>query len=473
MKSNISVDCKILCLGDIILDTYCFGEVNRISPEAPIPVLKLNKESNIIGGSGNVARNICSAGKKCHLISVSGKDSEALMIKKLLNTTENLSFELFSETGRPTTKKRRFVSGNHQILRVDQESTKPINQTLEKKIISRVKSIIAYFDIIIISDYNKGMLTKSLLEEIFKISKMKNKISIVDPKRQDFSFYSNADIITPNFKELLSANNITGSIEDTNQIILDYSKKLIKRYSFNSVLTTRSSKGITLVEKRAVHNFSSKAKEVFDVSGAGDTVVAYLAASLISGKELVESAKIANKAAGIAVGKFGTASVKINEVFDEKKNSKILSLTQAKRFLKKKELKVGFTNGCFDLIHRGHIEFLKKARSQCELLIVGLNTDFSVSTLKGPSRPIIPENERAIHLSNFSFVDIIILFNDKTPINLIKQLKPNFLFKGRDYEREDVVGGKEISKWGGKIKLLDLIKGKSTTKIVERIKNGT
>ena len=317
------------------------------------------------------------------------------------------------------------------------------------------------------------MLTKSLLEEIFKISKMKNKISIVDPKRQDFSFYSNADIITPNFKELLSANNIKGSIEDTDQIILDYSKKLIKRYSFNSVLTTRSSKGITLVEKRAVHNFSSKAKEVFDVSGAGDTVVAYLAASLISGKELVESAKIANKAAGIAVGKFGTASVKINEVFDEKKNSKILSLTQAKRFLKKKELKVGFTNGCFDLIHRGHIEFLKKARSQCELLIVGLNTDFSVSTLKGPSRPIIPENERAIHLSNFSFVDIIILFNDKTPINLIKQLKPNFLFKGRDYDREDVVGGKEISKWGGKIKLLDLIKGKSTTKIVERIKNGT
>ena len=472
MKANIDLDCKILCLGDIILDTYCFGEVNRISPEAPIPVLKLNKESNIIGGSGNVARNICAAGKKCHLISISGNDSESLVIKKLLNKTKNLSFELFKEINRVTTKKRRFVSGNYQILRVDEESTKSINQSLETKIVSRINSIIQGFDIIIISDYNKGMLTKRLVEEVLRISRINKKISIVDPKRKDFGFYKNADIITPNFKELLKANNIEDVIEDTNQVILDLSKKMIKKYSFNSVITTRSSKGMTLVQKSAVHNFLSNAKEVFDVSGAGDTVVAYLAASLTSGKDLVESAKIANKAAGVAVGKFGTARVKINEVNDENRNEKIHTLSGAKKFLKNKKLKIGFTNGCFDLIHQGHIDFLKNARSRCELLIVGLNSDSSVSNLKGSSRPIISENERSLHLSNFEFVDMIILFNEKTPIKLIKELKPEFLFKGKDYKEEEVVGRKELSFWGGKVILLPFVKGKSTTKLIERIKNG-
>ena len=297
----------------------------------------------------------------------------------------------------------------------------------------------------------------------------------MDPKRKDFSIYSNADIITPNFKELLQATNFPEDSENSDELVEKLSKAIARKYSFSNVITTRSSKGMAVISKNKSVNLSSEAKEVFDVSGAGDTVVAYLSVELSKGKNIIDASKIANSAAGVAVGKFGTASVKRQEI---KKNFKVVnkvsSLKEAKKLLKDFDDKIiGFTNGCFDLVHRGHIEFLKQARSQCDILILGLNSDSSVQKLKGKNRPIVPQNERAIILENLNFVDLIIIFYELTPIKLIEGLKPDIIFKGKDYKINEVIGSELIRKWNGKVKLVPLIRGNSTSNIVKRIKDGS
>ena len=463
----------VLCIGDVILDCYSEGLIDRISPEAPIPILKLLKsEKMVLGGSGNVARNICEAGSKCHLISVVGVDDDSDRIIKLCNQEKNLTFDLIQDNKRCTTKKQRFVSGNQQIIRVDREETNSIDEKIEDKIYKKFVKIIVKCDVVVISDYNKGVLTKTLTTKIIRLSKKKRKIVIVDPKKDDLGFYKNANIITPNQKELLGIES-----KEINQKTIDkISQKLIKKYGFDIVVTTKSSEGISVVRKNN-KNFSipSKAKEVFDVSGAGDTVVSFIASGLARGEDFENSVKLANEAAGIVVGKFGTAVVKRSEVENkEENNKKILAIDDLIFQLKQRESKkIGFTNGCFDLIHQGHIDYLKKAKKMCDFLIIGLNNDRSVRKLKGDARPILNESERASILSCFEFVDCVILFNEDTPIKLIKKLKPHFLFKGDDYTLNEVVGKNEIKKWNGEVILIKCTKNKSTSRIIERIKNGT
>ena len=463
----------VLCIGDVILDYYSEGIIERISPEAPIPVLKLLKsERMVLGGSGNVARNICEAGSKCHLISVVGVDEDSERIAKLCNQEKNLTFDLIQDNQRCTTKKQRFVSGNQQIIRVDREETNTINKKIEASIYNKIVKKILKCDVVVISDYNKGVLTKSLTTKIIRLSKKKNKIVIVDPKRDDLGFYRNANIITPNQKELLGVES-----KEINQKTIDQvSLKLIKKYGFDAVVTTKSSEGISVVKKKK-KNFCipSKAKEVFDVSGAGDTVVAFIASGLARGEDFENSVKLANEAAGIVVGKFGTAVVNRLEVENKNvNNKKIVALDDLIFQLKQRESKkIGFTNGCFDLIHQGHIDYLRKAKERCDFLIIGLNNDNSVRKLKGKTRPILNESERASILSCFEFVDRIVLFNEDTPIKLIKKLKPYFLFKGDDYNLNEVAGKDEIKEWNGKVVLIKCTKNKSTSRIIERIKNGT
>ncbi|MFL2679862.1 MAG: D-glycero-beta-D-manno-heptose 1-phosphate adenylyltransferase [Alphaproteobacteria bacterium] len=474
MKKN-QIKKSILCVGDIILDSYQDGKIDRISPEAPIPVLKiLRKDKKFIGGSGNVARNISAAGESCHLISVIGVDENAITLRKLCKEIPNLSVDLIKDKNRPTTFKKRFVSGSQQILRVDEEKNHSIDISIEKEIIKRFEAKISEFKVVVISDYNKGMLTKSLLKKIITFSKKKNKIVIVDPKNDDFSIYGNANIITPNLKELLKATRSHDS--PTNKNIEVLSKRLISKYKIDTIITTRSADGISIISKKAkTLHLPSKAKEVFDVSGAGDTVVSYLASGILRDKSLGESVKLANEAASIAVAKFGTATVKRIEVNKKiYKSKKVCSLSELIEEIKNSDLKkVGFTNGCFDLLHQGHLDYLKQSRDKCDFLILGLNSDLSVKILKGKKRPIIKQKERAEILSNFDFIDRIVIFNERTPINLIKKIKPIYLFKGSDYKREQVVGSKEIKKWGGKVILINYLKGKSTSKIIERIQNGT
>jgi len=469
---------RVLCIGDIILDSYSHGDVKRISPEAPIPVLKINNNKyEVLGGCGNVAKNICGAGSKCHIISVCGDDKESLVLKKLLKDAKKLTFNLLTDPTRCTTKKIRFVSGNQQILRVDKEFNKPISSKLEAKVLKILKSKIDFFDVVVLSDYSKGFLTDNLLKNIIEISKKKEKVVIVDPKKSDFHPYKGADIITPNFKELLEASKFEKNKkkENNSNIVVTLSKELLRKYKFDAIVTTRSSDGISIVDNNNDYlHLPSKAQEVFDVSGAGDTVIAYIAAGIAKGKSLFNATEIANDAAGIAVGKFGTTVVNEKDLLNSNQSKKLLKLEELYNDLKKYKTKtIGFTNGCFDLIHQGHIFYLKEARKMCDFLILGLNSDNSIKKIKGKDRPILSQIERSEILKNFDFIDRILIFNEETPINLIKKIKPNIIFKGDDYSVKEVVGSEEMKKWGGQIKLIKCVKGKSTSNIIRKIKNVT
>ena len=469
---------KILCIGDLILDHYVHGDIDRISPEAPIPILKANdKNYNILGGCGNVARNICSANNKCHLISIVGKDDDGLRLKEIIRRIKNLTSNLIVDPVRCTTKKTRYVCENQQILRVDKEMENPISTAIELKIIKLLKKKINDCNVIVLSDYNKGVLTNNLIKRIIKIAKDYKKILIVDPKKKDFSVYAGATFITPNLKELKAATNTLGisTKSNENSLVLKLSKKIINKFDFKAVITTRSSNGISVVtDVGSFFHLPSEAKEVFDVSGAGDTVLAYLSSSISKGESLESSIKISNVAAGLAVAKFGTSVVSIDEIENTKqiKNNKVVTHQDISKILRDYdgEKIIGFTNGCFDLLHTGHISYLKSAKQKCDLLILGLNSDESIKKLKGKNRPIVEQKDRVEILSSFPFVDKIVVFEEATPIKLIKKIKPNVIFKGKDYKKKDVVGFYESKKWQGKVILIDFVENKSTTNLIERIK---
>ena len=469
---------KILCVGDLILDHYVHGDIDRISPEAPIPILKANDRNyNILGGCGNVARNICSANNKCHLISIVGNDDDGLKLKEIIKKIKNLTSSLIVDPVRCTTKKTRYVCENQQILRVDKEMENPISSAIELKIIKLLKKKINDCNVIVLSDYNKGVLTNNLIKKIIKIAKDYKKILIVDPKKKDFSVYAGATFITPNLKELKGATNTLGISTKSNEdsLVLKLSKKIINKFDFKAVITTRSSNGISVVtDVGSFFHLPSEAKEVFDVSGAGDTVLAYLSSSISKGESLESSIKISNVAAGLAVAKFGTSVVSIDEIDNIKqiKNNKVITNQDISKILKDydSEKIIGFTNGCFDLLHTGHISYLKSAKQKCDILILGLNSDESIKKLKGKNRPIVEQKDRVEILSSFPFVDKIVVFEEVTPIKLIKKIKPNIIFKGKDYKKKDVVGFYESKKWHGRVILIDFVENKSTTNLIERIK---
>ncbi len=464
---------KILCIGDIILDSYEFGNVKKISPEAPIPIFKSLKEHYVLGGAGNVARNIISGGAYCHILSVIGDDSSGKVLRSKISEIPKLKCNLIIEKNRRTTKKKRYISDNQQVLRVDDEVDNRIKDITEKKILNLFTKLVIKFDIVIISDYDKGVLTENLVQEIIKISKKNKKTVIVDPKRDSFFLYRGANIITPNHNELINASKLLPNQKsDELENINFLSRKLSNKFSIDIIITTRSSKGMFVYQKKKKSfKLKSEAIEVYDVSGAGDTVVAYLALGISSGHTLYESAILSNKAAGIAVGKFGTASVKSSELGKENFFEKIVSESQAIKILDKfrNNSLIGFTNGCFDLIHFGHINYFLDIRKHCDFLILGLNSDKSVKLNKGATRPIMNGTERAKILACFPFIDLIVFFNEKTPLALMKKMKPNIIFKGKDYLPSEVIGKDEVKKWGGKLILIDYIKGFSTTKILKKV----
>ena len=479
MYSNRFNKVKILCIGDIILDCYASGTVDKISPEAPIPIFKLNKKEYILGGVANVARNISSGGGHCNLISVIGKDIAGKKIMQLLQSDKKIEPFFVTDPERMTTVKTRFVSGPQQILRVDDEKDIEINKLVENKLLNIFKKKLINSDLVILSDYAKGLLTRNLIKGIINLSKKAKKLIIVDPKKDDFSIYKGADIITPNSKELLNATRQIASYKKNNpkneENFSFLSKNLLKENNFKTVITTRSSKGMLICSQDKEFSLSSEALEVFDVSGAGDTVVAYLALGISSGLSLEDAAYLSNKAAGVAVGKFGTAAVDYLELNKNNEQDKKITLSQTTQLLKNisKEKKIGFTNGCFDLLHAGHVKFLLEARKMCDYLILGLNSDKSIKLIKGKNRPITNQNERVKILSLLPFIDSIIIFDEMTPLNLIRKLKPNLLFKGKDYILKDVIGNEDLKSWGGKVVLIDYVDGYSTTKFIKRIKNGT
>lgn len=468
-------EATILCVGDVMLDRFTYGAVQRISPEAPVPVVRVAYSDAMPGGAGNVARNMTVLGAQCHLLSVTGADEAGDELTALMSALPGLICHTVTDRTRPTTTKTRFVAANQQVLRVDNEVDTQISQDVGKELIDRAISLLPDVDVVVLSDYAKGVLTAQVTSAIVTAARAAGVPVIVDPKGRDYAKYLGASLITPNLKEL---HEVTG-IEATTDEAVERAVKPLFEY-VEAVLVTRSELGASFLRRDgAVAHLPTTAREVFDISGAGDTVVATLAVAIGVGIEAARAAELANVAAGIVVGKVGTAAVEMRELLDatrrEERGSLLDKLGETEdvvslaRRWKSEGRRVGFTNGCFDLVHPGHISLLSQAAAQCDRLIVGLNSDASVRRLKGPERPIQSELSRALVLAAIAGVDAVVLFDEDTPAALIAKLRPDVLIKGADYAPSDVVGADFVQSYGGTLYLADLTPGQSTTRMVDRI----
>ena len=468
---------KIFCLGDIMLDNYIIGNTNRISPEGPIPVLDIVKEVKMLGGVGNVVRNLSTLATETHLVSLLGNDLMSNEVEKKLNII-NVNKDLVRDSNRPTITKSRYISNNQQILRVDKEKTDFIDKKVENKIFNYSKKRILKTDVVIISDYNKGLITKNLLKRIVSFANKNKKPVIIDPKSTDFDKYKGATIVTPNIKEL---ELVVKKKLNSDKEIINISKKLIFKFNFKHLLITMGKSGMMLISKnnKNVIKFDAEAKEVFDVSGAGDTVASFIAAGIGSSLKIEEVIKIANIAAGVVVGKTGTSVAHLSEILlaINKNNyhlSKVMNLNETIKvinFWKEKKEKIGFTNGCFDYLHPGHVSLFKQAKKKCSKLIVAINSDKSIKNNKGPLRPKQKLNIRLQVLNSIPYIDLIIVFSEKTPIEIIKKIKPNLLVKGSDYKENQIIGAKEVKKNKGKILRAKILSNFSSSNIIDEILN--
>jgi D-beta-D-heptose 7-phosphate kinase/D-beta-D-heptose 1-phosphate adenosyltransferase len=470
-------DTVVLCVGDAMLDRFVYGAVERISPEAPIPVLRIERETAMLGGAGNVVRNVVALGGHPAFLSVLGDDAPGREVTGLIGEHAAIDPCIVVEPGRRTTIKTRFFASSQQLLRADSETSAALGATVRQQLLSRADRLVAEVGAVVLSDYGKGVLGNGMPAELIARARAAGKPVVVDPKGTDFTVYAGATVITPNRKELRDA---TGMAVETDDEVVAAARHLIATCDLQAVLVTRSQDGMTLVlADGAAHHLPAEAQEVFDVSGAGDTVVATLATAIASGASLLEGARIANVAAGIVVAKVGTAVAYANEIVSALHHddlwageSKVLGLDAAMEAVdrwRRKGLKVGFTNGCFDLLHPGHVSILTQSRAACDRLVVGLNSDASVARLKGPTRPVQSEAARATVLASLATVDMVVIFGEDTPLALIEALRPDVLVKGADYTVATVVGAEQVQSWGGKVVLAQLVDGQSTTNTIKRM----
>jgi len=467
----------VLCVGDAMLDRFVYGSVERISPEAPIPVLCIERETAMLGGAGNVVRNLVAVGAAPAFVSVVGDDTAGREVTRLVGEHGEIDPCIVVEPDRQTTIKTRFFASHQQLLRADRESRSPVGDAIRDQLLTRVQRLLPKAGVMVLSDYGKGVLAAPIAAELIRRAKAAGKQVIVDPKGTDYTIYAGATVVTPNRKELHEA---TAMPVDSDEQVVAAARHLIDTCGFEAVLVTRSQDGMSLVRADGqIHHLPAEAREVFDVSGAGDTVVATLAAALASGASLPEAAHLANVAAGIVVGKVGTAVAYANELVVALHHedltlgeSKIVPVAAAAELVdrwRRKGLKVGFTNGCFDLLHPGHVSILAQAKAACDRLVVGLNSDASVQRLKGPTRPVQSEASRATVLSSLATVDLVVIFGEDTPLEVIGELKPDVLVKGADYTIDKVVGADLVQSWGGKVVLAELVNGQSTTNTIKKM----
>jgi D-beta-D-heptose 7-phosphate kinase/D-beta-D-heptose 1-phosphate adenosyltransferase len=464
----------VLVLGDVMLDRFIYGAVDRISPEAPVPVMAVEKETAMLGGAGNVARNVAALGAKAVLIGLVGQDEAGAALREMIDAEPGLEAELVTDTRR-TTEKVRYISGSHQMLRVDREDRSAGDTaTLLAAFTARLVSA----DVVVLSDYAKGVLTADVVRGAIDAARAAGKPVIVDPKSRDFARYDGATLIKPNRKEAAEA---TGVIDNSDEASEDAGAAILAMApGLEAALITRGGAGMTLSVRGQPHlHLPATAIEVFDVSGAGDTVAATLALSVAAGASLADAAHLANLAGGLVVAKLGTDVVTAAELTaravsaqGEPGEIKIADREEARAIVegwRARGLKVGFTNGCFDLLHPGHVSLLSQAKAACDRLIVGLNTDASVSKLKGPTRPVQKEQGRATVLASLSSVDLVVLFGEETPLALIEAFRPDVLVKGADYTVETVVGSDLVLGYGGQVVLAQLKQGQSTTNLIARM----
>jgi D-beta-D-heptose 7-phosphate kinase/D-beta-D-heptose 1-phosphate adenosyltransferase len=468
---------EVLCIGDAMLDRYVYGAVERVSPEAPIPILRIERERTMLGGAGNVVRNLAALGARVRFLAVVGEDEAGREIERLLGAEPGVSAHLAREAGRETAIKTRFVAGAQQLLRADRETVQPISAKSEATLMGELDGAIERAGVVVLSDYGKGVLTEKMLARAIERARAAKKTVIVDPKAADYGCYRGADLITPNRAELAAASRM--AVGDDGAIVAA-AKALIAANGLGAVLATRGADGMSLVTASGeIDHLGAEAREVFDVSGAGDTVVATLAAARAAGLALKEAAELANVAAGIVVGKAGTAVVHGDELAMALRaqallshEAKIVPLAQALERIeiwRRQGLKIGFTNGCFDLLHPGHISLFAQARAACDRLVVGLNSDASVQRLKGAGRPVQGDGARAIVLASLATVDLVVIFAEDTPVKLIEAIRPDVLVKGADYSVSTVVGADFVHSYGGRVLLAELAPGHSTTATLARM----
>ncbi len=466
---------NILVVGDLMVDHYLWGATERISPEAPVQVVDITKETTVLGGAGNVINNLMALGATVSVASVIGDDSigreMTMMLKGIGVKTEGL----ITQAQRQSSKKSRIIASNQQILRYDKESKEPIEDASVARILKAVEKDLFLYEMIILSDYGKGVITDALAQGIITLARSMGKRVLVDPKGLDYSKYKGAHLLTPNRKEASEATGITIKDDASLEAALIWLKE---QCGLDRSMITLSEDGIAIFED-SVKKFPTVAQEVFDVTGAGDTVIASIAFALSAGKSIEEAAKFANHASAVVVGKIGSATATIDEIeMYESRLHQSTSDAHIKSFeaieavvrrARSSKRRIVFTNGCFDILHVGHVKYLQKAKSFGDILIVGLNSDDSVRRLKGPTRPVNVAHDRAYILAALEAVDYVVPFTEDTPHDLIKLIAPDILVKGGDYAGKQVVG----TEFAKELRLVDFVDGKSTTKTIEKIQGST
>ena len=468
-KPNIAV------IGDLMIDKYIWGACERISPEAPVQVVSVDKESAVLGGAGNVLSNLVALDSKVSIYSVIGDDSNADKLKTLMQKLKLVETTLITQEARITTQKSRVIASGQQVLRYDDETTEAISLQSQMQLFEALQKNLFGYDAILLSDYGKGVLTPNLCRDIIAQANAMHIPVLVDPKGKDYSKYKNATLLTPNKKEASLASGIDIKDEQSLAKALEYFKESL---ALDYAMITLSEDGIGLLDEK-VETIPTVAREVYDVTGAGDTVLASLGVALASGFSVKAACEFANKAAAVVVAKVGSATATLNEIeeYEHSLNkgqaeSKIKDFTQIARIakrLKEQKRKIVFTNGCFDILHRGHASYLEKAKGLGDILILGLNSDESITRLKGENRPINTLEDRAFLLAALESVDYVVPFTEDTPLELIEEILPHILVKGKDYEGKEVVGAKIADE----VVLIDFVAGKSTTGMIEKIHKGS
>lgn len=470
--------CRLLVVGDLMIDEYVWGEVDRISPEAPVQVVAVRNEEYMLGGSGNVINNLAALGAKVYALGVTGTGTVGKLLLERLNNLGVDTRGVVQVPERPTTKKTRIIADRQQVLRIDRETRKNVESDILESLANLAEEIIPQVDMVLISDYGKGLITRSFVARLVEISRNNCKMTIADPKGLDFTKYAGVSLLTPNIKEATLASGMELRNKTNTAAV---GKNLLRKSGIEKLLITCGKDGMVLFEPgMRPYKISTKVREVYDVSGAGDTVIAILGLGIAAGLSLKEAITLANTAAGIVVAKVGTATVNRKELLQALKEtsedtaSKFKSLDEISdlcRKLHKNRKQIVLTNGCFDLLHVGHIRLLSASKKLGDALIVAIDDDESVRLLKGSGRPVISSAERVRILCALDSVDYVVVFSTNELDNVIGNIRPDILTKGSDYESEEVLGRKIVENYGGRIELIPITEEISTTQIIDNIKN--
>jgi D-beta-D-heptose 7-phosphate kinase/D-beta-D-heptose 1-phosphate adenosyltransferase len=468
---------RVVAVGDLMVDRFVYGDVARVSPEAPIPVMARTREAVMLGGAGNVARNVAALGAEAALVGVIGKDGAAKEAKDLIARESRIEGYLIADGERPTTLKTRFVSAGQQLLRVDEEKVRPIESEVERQVARTLSDAARGARAILVSDYGKGVVTAAVMEAARKAAAREGAVLIVDSKARTFARYGRVDVIKPNAAELAHATDLPAETDEDVEAALTRALELCEA---DAIIVTRAAMGMSFAARgQKPRHLRRPPPEVFDTMGAGDTALASLGLALASGEEAEAAIEFALLAAAVVVQKAGTATVSADEVIEAEiidrmapAEAKIATIERVAREAAKwreRGLKVGFTNGCFDILHRGHIAYLAQAREWCDRLIVGVNSDRSVRQLKGPGRPVNDLESRSLVLAGLRSVDLVAPFDEETPLRLIEASRPDVLVKGADYTLDGVVGRELVEGWGGEVRLADLVDGHSTSATIAKL----